>query len=221
MAKKKRTTNRRKTTNRSKSKKDAFVSFLKSERTHFLFGVVIAFIGLFIFLSMVSFLFTGEADFSKVTNKSFFELVNDKDIFVDNWTSTGGAFIAQRLINNGFGIFAILIPALIILMGLKCMKVWSGSLTKYFIFTALAVIFGSITAAFINKLFPLSFIRWGGVHGENIESLLENSIGLTGVVLLIMLFVIILVVLFKKSSMFTIQETLSKEIGRASCRERV
>ena len=123
MAKKKRTTNRRKTTNRSKSKKDTFVSFLKSERTHFLFGVVIAFIGLFIFLSMVSFLFTGEADFSKVTNKSFFELVNDKDIFVDNWTSTGGAFIAQRLINNGFGIFAILIPALIILMGLKCMKV--------------------------------------------------------------------------------------------------
>ena len=219
MAKKKRTTKRRKTTKGSMSKRDSFVSFIKSERTHFLFGVVIAFIGLFIFLSMISFLFTGEADFSKVTNKSFFELVNDKEIFVDNWTSTGGAFIAQRLINNGFGIFAILIPALIILMGLKCMKVWNGSLSKYFIFTALAIIFGSITAALINKLFPLSFIRWGGVHGENIESLLENSIGLMGVLLLIMLFVIILVVLLKKSSMFTIQDTLSKGIERMNNNE--
>ncbi|NLZ96228.1 MAG: DNA translocase FtsK [Bacteroidales bacterium] len=214
MAKKKRKATRRKTTNRSKSKKDSFVSFLKNERTHFLFGVVIAFIGLFIFLSVISFLFTGEADFSKVTNKTFFELVNDKDIFVDNWTSTGGAFIAQRLVNNGFGIFSILIPALIILMGLKCMKVWNGSLTKSFIFTALTIIFGSITAAFINKLLPLSFIRWGGVHGENIEVLLENSIGLPGVILLLMLFAIILVVLFKKSSMFTIQNTLSKSIER-------
>ena len=214
MAKKKRTTNRKKSTNRSNSNKESFKRFIKSERTHFLFGVVVAFIGLFIFLSITSFFFTGEADFSKVTNKTFFELVRDKEILVDNWTSTGGAFIAQRVVNNGFGVFSIFIPVFIILMGLKWMKVWNGSLTKYFIFTSLAVIFGSITAAFANKLFPLSFIRWGGVHGESIETLLESSIGFIGIVLLILLFAIILVVLFRKSSMFTIQSTLSKGIER-------
>ncbi len=214
MAKKKRTVNKKRATKQNKPKKDSFMGFLKSERTHFLAGVVVAFIGLFVFLSMTSFLFTGEADFSKVTNKTFFELVNDKDISVDNWTSTGGAFIAQKMINNGFGIFSILIPVFVILMGLKWMKVWKGSLSKSFIFTALAIIFGSISAAFINKLSPLSFIRWGGVHGEGIENILENSIGWPGIVLLIVLFTIILVVLFKKSSMFTIQDTLSKGIDR-------
>ena len=214
MAKKKRTVNKKRATKQNKPKKSSFITFLKSERTHFLAGVVVAFIGLFVFLSMTSFLFTGEADFSKVTNKTFFELVNDKEISVDNWTSTGGAFIAQKMINNGFGIFSILIPVFVILMGLKWMKVWKGSLSKAFIFTALAIIFGSISAAFINKLSPLSFIRWGGVHGEGIETILENSIGWPGIVLLIVLFAIILVVLFKKSSMFTIQDTLSKGIDR-------
>ncbi|NLA61954.1 MAG: DNA translocase FtsK [Bacteroidales bacterium] len=214
MAKKKRTVNKKRATKQNKPKKDSFMGFLKSERTHFLAGVVVAFIGLFVFLSMTSFLFTGEADFSKVTNKTFFELVNDKEISVANWTSTGGAFIAQKMINNGFGIFSILIPVFVILMGLKWMKVWKGSLSKSFIFTALAIIFGSISGAFINKLWPLSFIRWGGVHGEGIENILENSIGRIGIVLLIVLFAIILIVLFKKSSMLTIQDTLSKGIDR-------
>ena len=214
MAKKKRTVTKKKITKGSKSKRNAFINFAKSERTHFLFGVVAAFIGLFIFLSMISFLFTGEADFSEVTNKTFFELVNDKNVSVDNWTSTGGAFIAQKMINNGFGIFSIFIPVFVILMGLKWMKVWEGSLTKHIIFASLTIIFGSISAAFINKLFPLSFIRWGGVHGETIENILENSIGWPGIVLLMVLFAIILIVLFKKSSMFTIQNTLSKGIER-------
>lgn len=214
MAKKKKTINKKRPANRSKSKKNSIMIFLKNERTHFLIGVVVAFIGLFVFLSITSFLFTGEADHSKVTNKTFFELVNDKEVFVDNWTSTGGAFIAQRMVNNGFGIFSILMPVFVILMGLKWMKVWKGSLTKSFIFTALAIIFGSISAAFINKLFPLSFIKWGGVHGNEIESILENSIGWPGIVLLMILFIIILVVLVKKSSMFTIQNTLTKGIER-------
>lgn len=212
MAKKKK--NRRKSTKQRSSNKETFMRFIRNERTHFLFGVVVAFIGLFIFLSITSFFFTGEADFSKVTNKTFSELVNDNEILVENWTSTGGAFIAQKLVNNGFGVFSIFIPIFIILIGLKWMRVWDGSLTKHFIFSSLTIIFGSITAAFINKLFPLSFIRWGGVHGQNIETLLESSIGCLGIVLLILLFIIILVVLFKKSSMFTIQSTLSKGIER-------
>ena len=213
MGKKKRVI-KKKPTNRSKSKKNAFTSFLKSERTHFLAGVVISFIGLFIFLSMISFLFTGGADQSKVINKTFFELVNDKTLSVENWTGAGGAFIAEAMVNKWFGIFSLLIPVFIILAGLRWMKVWVGSLAKSFIFIALAVIFGSISIAFISKLFPDSYIVWGGKHGNSIEQILESSIGWPGIMLLIILFTIILVVLFKKSSMFKIQSTLSKGIQR-------
>lgn len=214
MAKKKRIIKKRKTTTRSKSKKNSLTNFFKSERIHFLFGVVISFIGLFIFLSMISFLFTGGADQSKVMNKTFFELVNDKALSVENWTGAGGAFIAQTIVNDWFGIFSILIPLFVILLGLRWMKVWVGSLTKSFVFIALAIIFGSISIAFISKIFPPSFINWGGRHGNSIEYILQNSIGWPGIVLLIILFAIVLAVLFKKSSMFKIQSTLSKGIQR-------
>ncbi len=214
MAKKKRIKRKSKTANQSKSKKNAFINFLKSERTQFLVGVIVAFIGLFIFLSMISFLFTGGADQSKVINKTYTEIVKDPAITIDNWTGAGGAIIAETMINNWFGIFSILIPVFIILIGIKWMKVWEGSLSKIFILNGLTIIFGSISIAFISKLFPLSFIRWGGKHGHYLENRLESSIGWPGIVLLITLFAIILVVLFKKSSMFKIQDTLSKGIQR-------
>src|SRR5690554_3845441 len=100
MAKKKRIKRKSKTANQSKSKKNAFINFLKSERTQFLVGVIVAFIGLFIFLSMISFLFTGGADQSKVINKTYTEIVKDPAITIDNWTGAGGAIIAETMINN-------------------------------------------------------------------------------------------------------------------------
>ncbi len=220
MAKKKRTIIKRSTASKSKTKKNSIANFFKSERTHFLAGVVIAFIGLFIFLSMLSFFFTGGADQSKVDNKSFFELVNEKTLSVDNWTGAGGAFIAQTLINDWFGIFSLLIPLFISLIGLRWMKVWEGSLIKSFIFISLAIIFGSIGSSFIlGNLFSTSFVNWGGNHGNAIEYILESSIGWPGIVLLIILFAIILVVMYKKSSMFKIQNTISKGIQRMNNNE--
>lgn len=214
MAKKKINIKKKRSTKRGKKKKNTFVSFFKNERTHFLLGVVTAFIGLFVFISMLSFLFTGGADQSKVINKTFFEIVNDNTLTIDNWTGAGGAFIAQALVNDWFGVFSMLVPLFVIILGLRWMKVWQGSLTKSFVFTALTIIFGSISIAFISKAFPASFINWGGKHGNNMEYILEGSIGLPGIVLLIILFAIILVVLFKKSSMFTIQNTLSKGVDK-------
>ena len=214
MAKKKRVVNKKRATTQNKSKKRALINFLKSERTHFLFGVVVAFIGLYVFLGMISFLFTGGADQSKVINKTYTEIIKNDTITIDNWTGALGAFSAETMINNWFGIFSILIPVFVILMGLRWMKVWEGSLSKSFIFIALTIIFGSISSAFIGKLFPESFITWGGEHGKQVENILQNSIGMPGILLLIILFIIILIVLFKKSSMFTIQNTLSKGIER-------
>lgn len=214
MAKKKRVTKKRKSANRNKSKKNGFINFIKSERAHFLFGVVIAFVGLYVLLGMISFFFTGGADQSKVINKTYLEITRDPSITIDNWTGALGAFISEAVINKWFGIFSTLMPVFVIFLGLRLMKVWDGSLAKSFIFTTLTIIFGSISIAFISKLFPESFIVWGGKHGNSIEYMLANSIGWPGIVLLILLFAIILVVLYKKSSMFKIQNTLSKGIQR-------
>jgi len=200
---------KKKRTSASKKKGFAWVDFIKNERIHFITGVIIAFIGIFMLLAIISFFFTGAADQSKVLNKSFFTLIRTGAPEVDNWTGAGGAYMAELLVNDWFGIFSSLIPLFLIYIGLRIMRVSDFSFLKALFITAFGLICGSITSAFVlDRIFPYSHVKWGGAHGMQIEQLLESSLGWPGVVLLILLFLLIIVVIFRKSSMYRIQETL-------------
>ena len=209
MAKSTKRKRKKTTTATARKRRTAIISFLKNERVRFIFGILVAFLGIFTLLAIISFFFTGAADQSKVLNKSFWELTQDKQLEVDNWTSTGGAFLAETLVNKWFGIFSILIPFFIIYFGLRLMKVSDFSFIKALLITAFGLVCGSITSAFIfGRLFPKSHINWGGAHGSQIERLLESSIGVPGMILLVLLFILIIVIVFRQSSMHKIQETL-------------
>lgn len=189
--------------------KNRVISFLKNERVHFISGVIVAFIGIFMLLAIVSFFFTGAADQSKVLNKTYTELIRSEAPEVDNWTGAGGAYIAERLVNEGFGLFSALIPIFLIYIGLRMMKVSNFPFLKALFITAFGLIGGSVSSAFIlDGLFPDTHVKWGGAHGMQIERILESSVGWPGIVLLILLFITIIVVALRKSSMYKIQETL-------------
>ncbi len=191
------------------SRKNRVVSFFKNERVQFILGVIIAFMGIFMLLAILSFFFTGAADQSKVINKSYMEVVRSGTSEIDNWTGAGGAYMAERLVNDWFGLFSALIPLFLIFVGLRIMNVTKLSFLKALFITAFGLISGSITSAFIlDKLFPHTHVKWGGAHGIQIERILENSIGWPGLILLILLFITIIAVLFRKSSIYKIQETL-------------
>ena len=178
----------------------SFIEFIKKERTRFLLGVCIAFIGAFMLLGQVSFFFTGAADQSKVINKSFFELIANKQE-IANWTGVMGAYASQNLINGWFGIFSMLIPIFLIVVGLKMMRVVNFSLIRIFLLTAFALIWGSITSAFIlTSIFPESHIHWGGAHGQYIEEILKTALGIPGLIMVIVLLLIIFLVITKKAS---------------------
>lgn len=179
----------------------SFIEFIKKERTRFLLGVCLAFIGAYILLGEVSFFVTGAADQSKVVNRSFFELISHKQE-ISNWTGVAGAFIAEKFINQWFGIFSLLIPVYFILMGLKLMRVLNISAIRSFLLTAFAMIWGSITSAFLlSRLFSDSHIIWGGAHGHAIEELLEAALGIPGLLMVIILLLIIFLIITKKASM--------------------
>lgn len=214
---------KRKRNTRTKSKKanrgqfwSSIMQFLRNERVQFIIGVLVSFAGIYAFLSIVSFLFTGAVDQTIVNNIPYNEYIAHKTPesnvqSIENWTGAAGAYISEMLVNNWFGLFSMLIPVFIILVGLRIMKVSRLSNIKVFLLTAFGLIAGSITEAFaLGFLFPMSHINWGGTHGSQIESLLRASIGLPGTILLIALFVLITVVLMKKSSIYKIQETIIK-----------
>lgn len=179
----------------------SFIEFIKKERTKFLLGVCLAFIGAYILLGEISFFVTGAADQSKVEYKSFFELISHKQQ-ISNWTGVAGAFIAEKFINQWFGIFSLLIPVFFILMGLKLMRVVNISGIRTFLLSAFAMIWGSITSEFLlSRLFGESHIRWGGAHGQSIEKLLEATLGIPGILMVIILLLIIFLIITKKTSM--------------------
>lgn len=183
------------------SKGARFLEFIKKERTRFLLGVCLAFIGAYILLGQVSFFVTGAADQSKVVNRYFFDLISHKQQ-IANWTGVAGAFIAEKFINQWFGIFSLLIPVYFILMGLKLMRVINISAIRTFLLLAFAMIWGSITSAFtLSRIFSDSHIIWGGAHGQYIEQTLEAALGIPGVLMIIALLLIIFLIITKKASM--------------------
>ncbi len=200
---------KRKKTSASKKKHLAWLELFKSERTHFILGVIVAFVGIFMLLAIISFFFTGAADQSKVLNASFWQLIRSTTLEVDNWTGAGGAYIAERLVNDWFGIFSALIPIFLIYLGMRLMHVSDFSFFKVLFTTAFGIICGSITSSFIlDRIFPYTHVKWGGAHGIQIEQFLESSIGWPGIILLIILFIVIIIVTVRRSNMYKIQQTL-------------
>lgn len=186
---------------KTQDKRTSFIEFIKKERTKFLLGVCLSFFGAYILLGEISFFFTGAADQSKVTNKFFLDLISHKQE-ISNWTGVVGAFVAEKLINNWFGIFSLLIPVYLILMGLKLMRVVNISAIRSFLLMAYALVWGSITCAFISRLInDGSNILWGGRHGMWVERILEAALGIPGVIMVIILLLIIFLIITKKASM--------------------
>lgn len=174
--------------------------FLRSERGHFLIGVCIIFIALFVFIGMISFFFTGAADQSKVANKYFLDLIIHKQD-ISNWTGVGGAFIAEALINKYCGVFSLVIPVFLGMIGIRLIGIKTISILRVFILCSFILIWGSIFSSFVlTKIFPDSHIIWGGSHGSVLEQLLETALGGIGVSLIIVLLLVVFVIITKQTS---------------------
>lgn len=187
-----------------KKKKDNTVNKLielfKKDRSHFLIGVTIAFLGAYTFLGQLSFFFTGGADQSKILNHTFLDLISSKQD-ISNWTGVTGAYLAEHLVNGWFGFFSMILPVFMIILGLRLMKVMRISVVRTFLISAFIMIWGSIFCSFtISKWFGDTYIIWGGAHGKQIEQLLENALGIPGVVMTLLLLLIIFIIITKKAS---------------------
>ncbi len=185
--------------------------FFGSERTQFLIGVFIAFIAAYVLLAMISFFFTGEGDQSKVANKGFGELLKHKNE-VGNWTGVVGAFIAETMVNSWYGIASFVIPLFIGICGLRLMKVLKTSVIRSFVLSGCFLIWGSVTAAFVLTPFlGGTHIVWGGSHGQSIEIVLENALGIPGVIMVILVLLIVFIVIVRATSVQLFQNVFLRK----------
>ena len=168
--------------------------FLKSERTHFVIGILCVMFGVYLFIAFLSFFYTGNADQSKLENLPLNELSSIKNE-IRNWTGAFGAYLSDLLINRWVGISAFFISFFIAKVGLKLMKVKDFSITKSLVYTCSLIILGSLICGFFFiDNYKDSYLFLGGYHGYYMTLLLQANIGWTGTLLFILTGILIFLV---------------------------
>lgn len=148
--------------------------------TDFFLGLLTVAIAVVMIIAMCSYLSTGATDQSMLENLRAGEWVNTGQEF-RNYCGSLGAIASYYLITVNFGLPAFLVPAFLILCGLRLMRVYMVNLWKWFFGTMLVMIWFSVTFAKFLAPFTGSLVfNPGGKHGEYVVQTLENVIGPPG-----------------------------------------
>ncbi|MBP5319019.1 MAG: DNA translocase FtsK 4TM domain-containing protein, partial [Paludibacteraceae bacterium] len=157
-------------------------SFFCDEKVQFLFGIGLIFIGIFLLLAMISFLFSGGNDYS-LLHQSLEDLQGEAKPF-RNLCGASGAKAANLLINQWFGIASFTIPVFLCIWGYKLVvPSKSGSILRKFFILAFFTVWVSLVMALALPEIPAApYLQLGGNHGRmlvNLAILTMGKLGLT------------------------------------------
>lgn len=177
-------------------------SLVKEEWVGFLLSLVLLLVILLATIASVSYLFTASNDYSIVKSASFGTIIGGKAEAL-NALGIRGAFIGDGLVDGflGLGSFVLLFCAGY--LALKMMKVVRrGNALHLFIVAGLTAIWVSLAVSALSLLFDSSHLtfRLGGLHGDWLRDALLVNIGVTGLVLVLLFFAIVIAVIYEPHS---------------------
>ena len=195
-------------------KTNKVTSFLKSETTHFIIGLISVIFAVYLLLAFTSFFFTGAADQSILDNQLPGELMQTSNQ-VQNYAGARGAQVSEFLINRCFGIAAYFIVVFLAIFGMKLMKAYQFKLWKWFMSCTVLMIWFSIALGFIfDGTFTNSFIYPGGLHGHNVSNWLISQIGAPGLTLLLLITALLFFIYLSNETIQIIRKTLHPNFKR-------
>lgn len=177
-------------------KKKERVSFLKNKKFKFIIGVLVLLISVYLLIAFISFLFYGTADQSQI-DLAFKPGIKNK-------TAILGAYLSELIMNRGFGIPSFLFIYLLFITGLKILGNTAVKFRKNFVYSLITIIWFSVAFGLIFSN-PLSgsSIYMGGLYGFIMSSWLSSTIGVVGLVFLLLITGLsIIIVRFEKSYSF-------------------
>ncbi|WP_040491126.1 DNA translocase FtsK [Xanthomarina gelatinilytica] len=169
-----------KTTNSSKPKLKV-PSFKLTNQQKLVLGSFLVLLGLLLFIAFVSFLFTGKADQSTLTE------FTSRDVKPQNWLNKTGAWLSDFFIQRGFGIASFIFAGLIFLSGVFVLTNSSTKkLQKHWFWGTLIVIWLAIFFGFFTEKLDIL----GGTIGFEMNLFLQDYLGKIGTSLLLVFFLI-------------------------------
>ncbi len=197
-----------------RKKKNAKKPFFQNEKFRFILGIFILLVSAYFLIAFISFLFFGGADQSKL-DLPWKELVMNSDIMVQNKAGKTGAYLAEMIINQGFGVASFLFVYLLIVSGFKVLGRNLVKFSRSLVFSLLLIIWLSVSLGLIfTKTDAGSFIYAGGKYGFIISNWLSSLIGKSGLILLLFISGLSLLVLRFEGAYASIRNLFRKKPGK-------
>ncbi len=174
------------TVNSTTETKEKF-SWRISRQQKFILGILLIFLSIALLLSFISYFITGNND-QNVVN----ELAN-RSAKADNWLGKFGAYLADFFLYKGFGVASFIFVRILFLIGAYLiLDMALSKLKKSFFWDIYLIIFISVIFGFFWEYLP----QLGGTVGFEMNLFIQDYIGKTGT-LLVLLFGIVLFLVFK------------------------
>jgi DNA segregation ATPase FtsK/SpoIIIE, S-DNA-T family len=203
---------------KGKSEKSSFkfnFDLFKDPRLSLAGGFSLIIIAIYLFVSFLSYLFTGKADHSVVEGLSQSGLL-ESGIETENWLGLYGAVTSHYFIYRWFGIAAFLIPPVFFLLGFKfffkriLLPIFSVFVFAIFGGLWLSLLFGYLTLS-VDGVTEWSFL--GGGMGYHLALLSHGMLGWGTFLLLVLTLFIFIIYFFNVTSINTFQAKADGVIG--------
>ena len=159
---------------------------LKIKRLKLIGGAALMLFAVYLFVAIVSFFFTWEADQDKVID-GYWNLITNNSIQVSNWLGKTGAILAHAFMHRGFGIASLLFVPIAFNIGFRLVfKIRLLPVRKTMKHALVLLLLTSSTAGFICDNVLLSdWFFIGGNFGYQINVWLISLFGMIGTALML------------------------------------
>ena len=162
-------------------------SLQMSRRHKFIVGILFILFSIALLLSFISYFITGNADQSAVSH------IANRSLSTENWLGKVGAYLADFFLYKGFGVTSFLFVRILFLLGAyMILNISLAKLRKNLFWDAFIIIIGSILFGFLWEIVP----QLGGIIGYEMNLFIQDYIGTTGT-LLVLLFGVLIFLVFK------------------------
>ena len=160
-------------------KKEMKFTLTNSQRL--VFGSFLILLSILLFLSIISYFFSGEIDQSTLTE------FDDRSVSTSNWLSKLGSWISHLLVYRGFGVMSLYFSILTAITGISILANLSKKkLINYWFWGTLIIVWFSIIFGFMD-----SYPNLGGMIGYEMNLFLQDYTGKIGTIMILILCLII------------------------------
>ncbi|MBA4321938.1 MAG: cell division protein FtsK [Odoribacter sp.] len=151
-------------------------SLLTDERLKFVGGILVTGFAVYLLFAFIAYLFFWKQDQSQIING-----LSDPGVQAKNWSGKSGAWFAELIVGNGFGLGAFFIPLIIGSIGLYMLKFPKIRIWKLIaVFTFAAIILSLILGFFSGEKHMYLGGGLGGAQGYEANKWLNAFLGKLG-----------------------------------------